>query len=495
MPGRSVLQWLAGLVAALFTAAYFFTALPRIFYPYDLDFIEDSLLIQSMRFAEDKLVYIAPSAEFVPHVYMPLYSWLGGMLFRAFGVGYEPLRWLSFYAIMATAGLLFLVALRECQSMDKDLEPWPVLCAALYLGGYRLTGFWYELARVDSLFVMLSMLGLMLGFYASKSPLGMIVSAVVLTLAFFTKQTALAFGACVAVYLLFTVGRRAWLFVGTLAGLIGVGLVWLNAATGGWFVYHTFLIASADRIEIGRVFRYIGFELFGSMAGLSLMAVAALVIGWRRSGVGFLRSERWVWAIGAAAVMSGVGRVSVGGNVNNLMPAYALLCLSPALLWKTVRFGGDEGDKGDRGIKWRTVLLAGVLIQFALGVYNPLRYIPTRAMRGSGDRLIAQIREIDGPVLVMMHPYYAWLAGKEPSAQIAELWYLRVWSNVPLPDDFVARIEGRYYTAIISSESMFETDAEIRGLIEQYYARAGTIDGPPTLTGMVVQPSLLYVPR
>jgi hypothetical protein len=116
-------------------------------------------------------------------------------------------------------------------------------------------------------------------------------------------------------------------------------------------------------------------------------------------------------------------------------------------------------------------------------------------MRESGDRLIERIRSIDGEVLVMMHPYYAWLAGKEPSAQIAEIWYLHAWSGVPLPQDFVDRIRERYYAAIVSSESMFETDPEIQGLIEQYYVRAEMIDGPPTMTGMVVRPSVIYVPK
>jgi hypothetical protein len=31
------------LIAVVFIAMFFFTALPRIFYPYDLDFIEDSM--------------------------------------------------------------------------------------------------------------------------------------------------------------------------------------------------------------------------------------------------------------------------------------------------------------------------------------------------------------------------------------------------------------------------------------------------------------------
>ena len=37
---------LSSVVALLFVGAYLLTALPRIFYPYDLDFIEDSMLMR-----------------------------------------------------------------------------------------------------------------------------------------------------------------------------------------------------------------------------------------------------------------------------------------------------------------------------------------------------------------------------------------------------------------------------------------------------------------
>jgi len=284
---------------------YFATALPRIFYPYDLDFIEDSMLMQSLRFAEGRAVFTAPNVEFAPHVYMPLYSWLGGVLLRIFGVGHTPLRALSFAATLTTAALIFFIAHRE--SGARWLA---AVCAGLYLGGYRLNGFWYELARVDSLFVALSMIGLTLGLYGRDSTARMLISAIVLALAFFTKQTALAFGACVAVYLWITIRRRSGLFLGAWIGLIGIGIAILNAATDGWFFYHTFIVAGADRVEVGRVFRYAAFELFGVMGGLSVMAAAAGVMGWRRLGIGVLRNRPWLLAIGAAAIISGAGRAS-----------------------------------------------------------------------------------------------------------------------------------------------------------------------------------------
>ncbi len=95
----------------------------------------------------------------------------------------------------------------------------------------------------------------------------------------------------------------------------------------------------------------------------------------------------------------------------------------------------------------------------------------------------------------MMHPYYAWLAGKAPSAQISNVWYIAHWQRQPLPADLVTRIQTHYYSAIISDETLFETDPLIHDLIARYYPHAESLpasESPPTLTGVVVRPMLVY---
>ncbi len=500
-PLSTVVGRLSSIVALLFVSAYLLTALPRIFYPYDLDFIEDSMLMESIRFANGQPVFIPLNADFMPHVYMPLYSWLGGLLFRVFGVGYAPLRLLSFGATISTAAMIYFIAKKE------GGQNWiAIACAGLYLGGYRLTGFWYELARVDSLYVALALGGLAAGFQcrADRSlKTCQLLAAILLALAFFTKQTGLAFGIGMAIYLLIAVGRRAWVFIAAFAAFTLIPLFAFNSLTDGWFVYHTFTIASGDPLEFGRVARYVGLELFGAMAGLSLMALGAGALGFRRAGLRIVREQPWFVGIGLAAVVSGVGRASVGGNLNNLMPVYALLCIAPALLIR--EFFHREGAKNAKFSLFsfalfapsRLILSLCVILQFALGAYNPLRYIPTAEMRASGDRLVERIKSVDGEVLVLMHPYYAWLGGKAPSAQMATIWYIYQWQGVPLPDDFVARIENQYYAAIISDESLFETEPAIRELIAAHY-RAEPLpadESPPTTTGWPVRPTVIYFPK
>ena len=124
------------LIAVAFIALFFYTSLPRLRYPYDLDFIEDSMLMQSLRIADGQSVYLPPNADFNPHVYMPLFFWLGAILFKIGGPSLVLLRLISFGATLATTILIYWIALRE-----RGLRWIAIACAGLFLGGYRINGF------------------------------------------------------------------------------------------------------------------------------------------------------------------------------------------------------------------------------------------------------------------------------------------------------------------------------------------------------------------
>lgn len=471
-------------VAAIFVAMYLATAIPRVLYPYDLDFIEDGLLMTSLRLVNQQPVFLPPNAEFVPHVYMPLPMVLGSLLFKLTGPSFWPLRLISLAATLTTTILIYWITRRE-----SGLSWLGLICAGLFLGGYRISGFWYELVRVDSLFVTLTLAGVTVGIYGADSHRGLLGAALLLTLAFFTKQTALLMGLALTLYLFLKIGRRAWLFALIFGLLTVIPVTALNWWSQGWFLYYTFHIAGINPLEVERMLYFSGGELLGTMVGLTLLALVAGFLALRTSGRRMIYHKPWYFFIGLAILISGMGRASVGGNLNNLMPAYTWLCLAPALCWREWPHRPD----------WRATLVPLlILIQFGLGIYNPLRYLPTPAMRDSGDRLVAKIASIQGEVLVSMHPYYAWLAGKEPSAQLASLWHARERGQLPLPQDMVGRLQGHYYAAIISDQSLFETEPAWRQLLETYYRPAETLtvtDAPPTNTGLIVRPAIIYVPK
>src|SRR5919109_751296 len=123
------------LASAVFVAMFFVTAVPRFVYRFDLDFDEDSILMEALRVAQGQPVFVAPNAVFNPHVYMPLFFWMGGLVVQAAGPSLPPLRAISLAATLATTAIILAIAGRESGRRWVGLA-----CAALFLGGYRING-------------------------------------------------------------------------------------------------------------------------------------------------------------------------------------------------------------------------------------------------------------------------------------------------------------------------------------------------------------------
>lgn len=509
-PPRAV-QWIVVLIAVGFATAYGVVAASRIAYPYDLDFVEDGLLMQALRVANGQPVFVAPNADFVPHVYMLLYTWLGGQFLKLTGPSLAPLRLLSFAATLSTAALIYWIARRERSGRALAL-----VCACLFLAGYQVSGGWYELVKVDPLFVALTLAGVAAAIYGRNSAAGLAAAGLLLALAFLTKQNGLFYAAVAGVYLLAAVGRRTWIFAAAFALVSAAPIVLVQAESQGWFGFYAFGILAANPMEWQRIVATVVGDLLGAMAVLSAMALVAgasyVAACARGAGVPAVRLVRrllteqpWLLFMAAAVVSAVAGRASVGGNRNHLIQAYAFLCLAPVMFV-------DELATWRRR-RWSTAVLTlawlALAAQFVFTLANPLQvatgklhretFLPTRAMRDSGDRFVARLRAIDGPVLVMMHPYYAILAGKEPGVHIQALWGARWRGRDPLPPDLAARIEHRDYAAIVSDESpYFEDEPALRQLIEANYivgVRLGEADAPLSPNGLPVRPRVIYVPR
>ncbi|MCB8946192.1 MAG: glycosyltransferase family 39 protein [Ardenticatenaceae bacterium] len=484
-------QRLLLIVSLGFAASYLYVGGARVVYPYDLDFIEDAMFMQAWRLAQHQPVFVPANADFVPQVYMPLYTWLGGWLLRLTGVAMWPLRLISWLSAWGTAVLLYLIA-RHIQT-NRVIA---LNCAALFLAGYRLTGGWYELARVDALFGLLVLAGMATAVYHHQTHLGLALAGIILALALLTKQNGLLIAIVVGVYLLWQQPRRVWIYVLAFVVAAVPPLLYLEETTAGWFSYYVVDIAYASPVELGRIWPILRREFLGGMGLLVGMVAITAVLQVRRDWRHCTPSP-WLIFVATAVFVSLAGRSSVGGNLNNLMLGFCLLCLSPALL------AAEVGQMNWFHTIGQWLLGTAVLSQFILLYFPPLPYapqqfLPTPEMQTQGDALVAYLATVDGDVLVMLHPYYALLAGKKPGVHIQSLWHARQRGQEPLPPDLVARIEQQQYQLIISDESLyFETEPALLNLLNQYY-HSEPMDmalSPPTLSGVVVRPLLIYKPK
>jgi hypothetical protein len=101
-------------------------------------------------------------------------------------------------------------------------------------------------------------------------------------------------------------------------------------------------------------------------------------------------------------------RLHTGGYANVLMPAYAACALVGGLAFARMRRLGAVPA---------LIAVVIVLVQLAQLLTIPDRAIPHRSTRSAGAELIARLRAIPGPVLVLSHPWYGTIAGKGSFAQ------------------------------------------------------------------------------
>jgi hypothetical protein len=379
---------LAGLAAI---GAYLFVALSRLDYPFALEPLEGNSLVEVHRILAGQPLYPAPTAGYVPDGYPPLYFLVSAAVARVLGAGYLSLRLVSLVSSLACFALLARLVQRETGSIAAGTG-----AAGVFAATYFTAGTWFDIGRVDSLFLALSLGGL----YAARhmrGARGAIAAGALLAAAVLTKQTALAESVAVTAALLTGPRRRlACLAALTEVTVVGVSTVALRFSSGGWYTYYAFKQMSEHSLT------YANFGWFWTalLAATGLAACAALI--------GARRVPRELLAGCAALAVEGYATlVHSGGAINDMLPAY----LAAALLAGLALGAGSA--------RWvATVSGALVLAQsvFLLAGAHPSQAIPSSADRAAGERLVAGMRAFGGDVAVPDNPSLSLLAGMAPAA-------------------------------------------------------------------------------
>ena len=404
VPGSAflALSIAAGLVHLAVMLA---VVLSRMGYRYELEWTEGSVLAQALHVARGFPVYSAPTPEYAPYLYTPLYFWIGAAA-SAFGGGFLPLRLISFAAIAFCMALAYAWVRRET---GRRALGW--LAVGIFASAFRPTGFWFDLARVDCLCLLWLMLGLR--FLAARpGALTGLAGAAALASAFLTKQSSLAVIAALVPFA-FLKGlrpgaeapRRKAFLAAFLAGLAsGVpGAVWiLDRHYQGWFTYYVFTMPSGHASIPGAAMGFWTRDLLWTFPLPTALAAWALFRCFRAEG---RFSERaWFLACATAGMLGNawISRTHVGSWDNVLLPAFAWLAVMAGFGAAALPWRGPAG----------ALLALLFLLQFARLGYDPRREIPTAADRAFGDSLVARIAALRGEVWVPDHGHLAAFAGK-----------------------------------------------------------------------------------
>jgi hypothetical protein len=408
--GSLLMRLLVCAAVAVPVAAYLWVALHRVGYPYELDWMEGGSVELAARVAAGHSIYATPSLEFVGWTYPPLYYWITAAVAKLIGVGFLPLRLVSLTASLVSMATLAWIVIRETGNRIAGL-----VAAGLFAATFRISGAWFDTGRVDSLFLALTLLTVAWGRWA-RGVRGGVALGLLAFLACFTKQTALLALLPALVFIAVTRRRVGIPALLTLLVLVLASTAVLDAATHGWYGYYVFS-ELAHQPWARQV--WLGFWrddiLHRQWPLLILLLAGAVTLTWqarRPPALAALAAPPMYYAAAAAGliVSAWVSRLHTGGYANVLMPAYAAIALLAGLTYA----GLIDGRHGRVALPLVGVALG---VQLGLLVYPISAQIPTTADHTAGAQLIARLRTLAGPVIVIRHPWYATLAGKGTSAQ------------------------------------------------------------------------------
>lgn len=482
----------------------------RLGYPYDLEWMEGTMLLHALRLREGQPLYAPPSLEFVAFAYPPLQPALVAAASVPFGMEYATARAVSI------AG--YLLALLCAYAFLREVgTPRTIALGGLALSAaaFAPTGAWYDLVRIDSVWLGLVTAGLWAAWRARSSTPAAVVAAVLLAASLFTKQTAAPFIGVAVLALLVARPRRGLLMGATTAVVTTVGILLLQRATGGWFWKYVFglhqrsdfdpwlgLVAAPLRVVLllgpalvlvplalaarrgGDASRPVAHRDGALLAALATFA-AAMVATIRGSGPPWGYANAFIPAVFFGGVLLAVAAARVSGR-RAAATAPALLALSVAgapggLVWAADRLWPQAG------------------LALPLG-YDPRAFVPTAADRLKGDLVVARVRAAAGPVFVPFHPLYARRAGKQASLHAQNLADINAIPDLGTPRELIEAIRGRTFGLIVLDVESEGAAAEAEAMgqfprLAGHYEVRERIDGPRVFSGLPVRPRLVLIPK
>ena len=474
---------LLSLFAAYFIIVFLVLAFVRIPALIEYDWIEGVHMQQVHRILEGLPLYPPPSVSYTPVIYAPLYSHVSAAVSLFAGESYQSLRLVS---LVSTLGILVLIGMLVRKMGGSIQAAW--VAAGLYAGMYKVVGFYFDAARLDSLFIFFTMAAVYgMRSVSDRSWPASICTALAATCAVLTKQTALLPVLAVCLWGFIVPGRRTRITALLCLGFISVSQLSALIMTDGWFFYYVYKVPSAHPILMENVNYFIRKELFQRLwLGFVLSSPVVFILFRKDDGK---REAFFFLVFFLAMVAAGLApRFKVGGYVNNLMPVAAALAVGCGLLL------------GHAHYMKRSVAALVVLVLLFWGyqmTYRTAKALPSPEVLEQTRIELRLFQRIEAPVFAPCHAYLPVLAGKNGSAfwgAIFDVWLTPGVQSRQLREAFSRALEERQFKTIVLKDRFFKQEAFPYGLLKEHYREhdlAGILSGTEAGAAGV----RLYVPR
>jgi hypothetical protein len=389
-----------GTLGVLAIAAFIWLSAMRLFTPIELGNGEGMMMDSAIRIARGQPIYVAPSIDFIPFVYMPMFPALVAILTRLFGPELWQGRLVDLMGVAGFIAILIAIVKRETRSWALALAG-----AGIFLMGHGLTRGGYDVVRPDPLMLMFGF-GALAILRFDSTPRAAVIAGLVAALAFFDKQHGILFGLAGIPYLFLCDRRRLVPYAATLLVACVGGYLLLTLWLGKWFPFYTWDVPSHwSQFSRGRVFQYLGEILLGKLGAMVIPSVLAF----GAAGDAHREPESvWGWA-GLAGIGTGLmATLDPYAYYHTLMPTIAAFSvLGPIALHRLA-------ERLDAGTAGRATAAASVLLalQFVPLLYPMHSLLPRPGAAQTRRDFVEKLRAMPGRVLMPYHGFYLTLAGK-----------------------------------------------------------------------------------
>jgi hypothetical protein len=469
--------------ASLFGLAFLAISIKTLAFPFPLEWMEGQTLEVVSRMLEGAPLYTSPTLEYVPFIYPPLYYWLTAVISEVVGLDFFVPRFLSLLSTLGTCGVIALW-------LRKEGSNWPITFTGplTFLATYPLSGRWFDMARVDSLFLFLTLCGLYVLVY-HQTTRGAVLSSTLLSAAFLTKQTALMIALPVFGSLLFLSPRHTLKTGALLTALLGASTLALHISSEGWSTFYTLELPKAHPIHppAWKEFWTQDVAPVGLLFTLSTGALALLLRQTPKKGILYLGL-----AIGLVGA-SYSSRLHSFGYINVLMPLHVFAAFGSALCLTLL-------SKDPHRTRLLTCACLIALLQLGGLTYNPTRLIPSHQCTQKNQAFLQNLAEC--PHREILFPDIAFSprqAGK-PSQGLGMAAYDLLRARLPVSRQTAQRAFQRDLEGAIA-QGRFQAILPgpvlpLPGLLT-HYEPAGFLGEPlPFVAGAIpLHPTLLYIKK
>lgn len=487
------LNIIIALLSIYYILTFIITAALRIGYPYELQWMEGSILENVKRVTLGKPIYAAPTMEFVPYLYMPLYYYAAALLSKVVGLGFLATRLVSLLSALGCIAVIFLFIKDETRN-----KLWALAGIGLFCASYNICSGYFDVGRIDMLFVFFLLAGMYALRFHDSLPLT-VISSLCFVLAFFTKQTALIVVIVLCVYLFIFKKKYRLIFSAIFACLSFIGCFILNAASHGWFCYYAFGLSSKHLLDLR------GFLVFMGSISYYYTSIISLPLLYK-SNAG--KATYYIALLVSSAALTLAAMVNPLFDMNLFIPMAAVMAIVFGIgLCAINNLIKDSAAPENKKAFWMDKRLVYPLVaaQFVFLFYNPLKYIPYSKDVEAGSYLVQKISNLPGKVYVPSHPYLSDMAGREKYTHILPLYDMlelnrygaKTKTEASIKEEFVSAVENRYFDYIILDNvnrlGFLQAEIEKHYRLEERIFKDGAVFW--TLSGAKRRPEYIYVKK